>query len=575
MMGRIKIDRRSFLQGTAIAGAAAITGSLAAEAIVAEPAITGQEAAGATTFVVLDRANVVETTYGKVRGLQRNGIYIFRGIPYGNDTSGANRFMPAKKPEPWAGIRSALWFGHTCPTVWRPDGDESQFLFRNDVGIMGEDCLVANVWTPGINDNKKRPVMVWIHGGGFEHGSDQELEVYDGGMLARSGDVVVVGFNHRINAFGFMNLSEFDPDYATSGNNSMTDIVFFLEWVRDNIANFGGDPGNVTIMGQSGGGAKVSTILAMPSAKGLFHRASIHSGSMLRADDLDQSLGMTHAMQNELGVSKDNLDKLRKLSSQELLNAWQEVQRRNRSASPPGLMPAMPDARSMARSLNWGPYVDGDVIPKQVWDPNAPEISAEVPLMVGTVLNEFLNGKDRPDAFLMTDDQMMNQLAGQYGSLAQKLVQVFREGHPGANPFQLLSIISTCPIRATAVTQAQRKAALDKAPAYNFWFQWQTPILSGRPMAFHCADLNFFFNNSERCAYQTGNGPEAQQLAKQMSQAWIQFARTGDPNHPGLPKWEPVTANGSQTMIFDTLNRFSPDPDSAERQAIASANRIK
>ena len=573
MMGRIKIDRRSFLQGTAIAGAAAITASLAAEAIAAEPAVTGHGTAGATTFVVLDRANVVETAYGKVRGLQRNGIYIFRGIPYGDDTSGANRFMPAKKPEPWAGIRSALWFGHTCPTVWRPDGDESQFLFRNDVGIMGEDCLVANVWTPTINDNKKLPVMVWMHGGGFEHGSGQELEVYDGAALARSGDVVVVGFNHRINAFGFMNLSEFGPDYATSGNNSMTDIVFLLEWVRDNIANFGGDPHNITVMGQSGGGAKASTIMAMSSAKGLFHRASIHSGSMLEAGDLDGSLAMTHAMLNELGVSKDNLGKLRKLSSQELLNAWQEVQRRNRSAGPPGSMPVMPDARSTARDLNWGPYVDGDVIPKQVWDPNAPEISAEVPLIVGTVLNEFLTGKDRPDAFLMTEDQMMKQLTEHYGSLAPEVVQVFREGHPGANPFQLLSIISTCPFRALAVTQAQRKAALGKAPAYNFWFQWQTPILSGRPMAFHCADLNFFFHNSERCAYQTGNGPEAQQLAMQISQAWIQFARTGDPNHAGLPKWEPVTASGSQTMIFDTLNRFSPDPDSAERQAIASATR--
>jgi para-nitrobenzyl esterase len=571
MIGKININRRSFLQVTAVAGATTIARGLAPGTVLAAPAAAGQKSPGETTFLVLDNANIVETAYGNVRGLQRNGIHIFRGIPYGADTSGENRFMPAKKPEPWTGIRSALWFGHTCPTVWSTDGDESEFLFRNDVGIMGEECLVANVWTPGINDNKKRPVMVWIHGGGFDHGSDQELEVYDGGMLARSGDVVVVGFNHRLNAFGFMNLSEFGPDYATSGNNSMTDIVFLLEWVRDNIANFGGDPGNVTIMGQSGGGAKVSTIMAMPSAKGLFHRASIHSGSMLEASGPDRSLGMTHAVLKELGVSKDNLDKLRKLSSQELLNAWQEVQRRNRSAGHPDSMLAMPDPRAMARGLGWGPYVDGDVIPKQVWGPTAPEISAVVPLMVGTVLNEFLNGKDRPDAFSMTDDQMMKQLTDHYGALAPELAQVFRKGHPEANPFQLLSIISTCSVRADAVTQAQRKAALGKAPAYNFWFQWQTPILSGRPMAFHCADLNFFFNNSERCAYQTGNGPEAQRLAAQMSQVWIHFARTGNPNHSGIPKWEPVTANGSETMIFDTVNRFSPDPDSAERRAIASA----
>jgi para-nitrobenzyl esterase len=537
---------------------------------LAAPATAGQKASRESTFVVLDSANIVETAYGKVRGLQRNGIHIFRGIPYGADTSGENRFMPARKPEPWAGIRSALWFGNTCPTSWSHDGDESQFLFHNDLGVMGEQCLVANVWTPGINDNKKRPVMVWMHGGGFDHGSDQELEVYDGGMLANSGDVVVVGFNHRLNAFGFMNLSEFGPEYAASGNNSMTDIVFLLEWVRDNIANFGGDPGNVTIMGQSGGGAKVSTIMAMPSARGLFHRASIHSGSMLRAGDLDQSLGMTHAMLNELGVSKANLGRLNKLSSQDLLDAWQAVQRRNSNAGSPGAMPPR-DARTTARSLGWGPYVDGVVIPKQVWDPTAPEFSADVPLIVGTVLNEFLNGKDKPDAFSMTDDEMMKQLADHYGEKALELAQVFRRGHPEANPFQLLSIISTSSIRTQAVTQARRKAALRKAPVYNFWFQWQTPILSGRPMAFHCADLNFFFNNSERCAYQTGNGPEAQRLAMQMSQAWIHFARTGNPNHSGIPEWEPVTANGSETMILDTVTRFSQDPDSAERQAVASA----
>jgi para-nitrobenzyl esterase len=273
------------------------------------------------------------------------------------------------------------------------------FIWQMDVGYMDEDCLVANVWTPGINYDKRRPVMVWVHGGGYSWGSSQELKSYDGEMLARDGDVVVVSFNHRLNALGFLNLSEFGGSYAHSGNVGMTDIVFLLKWVRDNIANFGGDPGNVTIMGQSGGGGKVGTLMAMPSAKGLFHKASIHSGSLLRVGDPDLSLGITHALLAKLDISKTNLDKLRTLAWQEIVNAAGDVQRRHSSALSHG--PVL-DARSLDRTIGWGPYVDGTEIPHQVWDPAAPEISAHVPLMVGTVLNEFLTGTGRPDAFALT-----------------------------------------------------------------------------------------------------------------------------------------------------------------------------
>jgi para-nitrobenzyl esterase len=561
-MKKIEVGRRSFLKTAAAALGVEVLAELRpANAATSNRTMPGK-AASRPTIVALDNADVVETIYGKVRGSQRNGIHIFRGIPYGADTGGVNRFMSAKAPAPWPGIRPTLWYGRTCPAFWKPGGDESMFVWQNDVGYMSEDCLVANVWTPGINDNRKRPVMVWVHGGAFSFGSSQELKSYDGEMLAGDGDVVVVSFNHRLNALGFLNLSEFGEDYATSGNVGMTDIIFLLRWVRDNIANFGGDAGNVTIMGQSGGGGKVGTIMAMPSAKGLFHRASIHSGSMLRVEDPDQSLGMTHALLAELDVSRANLDKLRTLSWQEIVNAANNVQRRHRSAIRHS---SVPDARTLARTLGWSPYVDGTEIPQQVWDPAAPEISAGVPLMVGTVLNEFVSGIGRPDAFLLTRDGLMKQLNDHYGANAQELYDAFSKNHPTANPFQLWSIISVCSFRSAAMRQAQLKAAQGKAPAYNFWLQWQSPILSGRAMAFHCFDLCFFFNNSERCDNMTGNGITAKRLARQMSQAWIRFARTGDPNHAEMPKWKPVTANGSETMIFDAESHFNADPDSSER----------
>lgn len=560
-MEKIGIDRRSFLKTAAAAVSIDVLAGMQ-PTNVANAAMPEKVSPIRPAVLSLDNEGIVETAYGKVRGSQRNEIYVFRGIPYGANTGGENRFMPAKAPLPWAGIRSTLWYGHTCPAFWRPGGDEGMFVWQNDVGYMDEDCLVANIWTPEINDNKKRPVMVWVHGGGYSFGSSQELKSYDGEMLARDGDVVVVSFNHRLNALGFLNLSEFGGNYATSGNIGMTDIVFLLKWVRDNIGKFGGDPGNVTIMGQSGGGGKVGTLMAMPSAQGLFHRASIHSGSILRVSDPELSLELTHAFLAKFQISKANLDKLQTLTWQEIAKAAYDVQLHRRNALSHG--PAL-DARTLDRTIGWSPYADGTEIPHQVWDPAAPEFSANVPLMVGTVLNEFVTGVGRPDAFSLTKDELMTQLSDRYGANAQELYEAFRKDHPTANPFQLWSILWACSWRSNAMKQAQLKAAQGAAPAYNFWMHWQSPALSGRAMAFHCFDLCFFFNNAERCDSVTGNGEVGKRLARQMSQAWIHFARTGNPNHAGIPRWDPVTANGSETMIFDAESRFNVNPDGLER----------
>ena len=568
-MTKSKLTRRTLIQSaTLIAGSAAANflPDLSPSAHAAANAASAPEPCNSQgpTIVASDETNIVETSSGKIRGYSRNGIYTFKGIPYGASTEGSARFMAPTKPKPWTGVRSSMQYGWVSPQGPRGGwaNDEEAWLFSWNDGIQNEDCLRLNVWTPSINDNAKRPVMVWLHGGGFVAGNGQEHPAYDGESLARSGDVVLVSLNHRLGAVGHLDLSQYGEKFKDSGNVGMLDIVLALEWVRDNISRFGGNAGNVTVFGQSGGGGKVNTLLAMPSAKGLFHRGIVQSGSMLRGATTERAARLTTQIVAQLNVKPDDLQTI---PYQHLVEVSMSIIAKNRPSGPP-------DVRRMADLLGFAPVVDGKNLPVHPYDPTAPAISADIPIMVGTVLNEFVNGINHPEYEMMTEEEVAKRTANFFGAQhGPEILKVFNEQHPGEKPFDIYSRMMAASVRQGAVTQCERKATQGGAPAYLYWFQWKTPVLDARPRAFHCSEIAFAFDNTARAENMTTNSPEAQSLAKKVSAAWVAFARTGDPNHPGLLQWPKFTTEKCPTMIFNTQCEAKDDPDTVERKAISAA----
>jgi para-nitrobenzyl esterase len=570
-MARAALERRDMLKGLALAAGGSFAAGISATPAFADPPQAEQSSrmGSSPSVIAKDDSPVVPTTAGKVAGYVRKGIFTFKGIPYGDTTEGANRFMPPAKPKPWVGVRSARQHGPVAPQAARAGwaNDEESFMFSWDDGIQGEDCLRVNVWTPAINDNKKRPVMVWLHGGGFAAGSGQELLSYDGENLGRRGDVVVVTLNHRLNVLGYLNLAKYGDKYASSANAGMLDIVAALEWVRDNIPAFGGDPGVVTIFGQSGGGGKVSVLMGMPAARGLFHRAIVESGSMLQAGTQERSQKLTDLVLAELGLTTSTIDQIATMPYAQISHASAEVLRKN-NPRPAG---GVPNFRRLADMLGFAPVVDGTILPAHPFDPQASAISADVPMMVGTTLNEFVTAINHPEYELLTDVDLEQRVRGMFADKTPAILAAFRKRTPAAKPFDIWSHIAASTVRENAIKQCKAKAALGKAPAYLYWFTWQTPILSGRPRAFHCSEIAFAFDNTDRCENMTGGGPDARALAAKVSEAWIHFARTGNPNHPGIPHWGEFSADTVTTMIFDDKTDAINNPDSDEQASITEA----
>lgn len=520
--------------------------------------------------------NIVETNAGKVRGYRIGSVYAFRGIPYGAPTSGALRFAPPRPAPPWAGIRSCMSYGPYCPhdfSILEPNqhlpGDEDAFLLYRgyERAVGSEDCLRVNLWTPGLGSTGKRAVMVFMHGGGFTGGSGNDLQSYNGAALAAGQDVVVITHNHRLNVFGYAHLALLGIDrFKNSANVGLLDIVAVLEWIQTNIAEFGGDPNRVMIFGQSGGGGKVSCLMAMPAAKGLFHAAAVESGSLLRVAEPDASEELVHNFVAELGATTSNLSRFESASTEEIMtasnNAMAKLTVARRQSN---------DHSSITPRPSWGPVRDGSVLPNHPFDPVAPDISADVPMIIGTNEHEFVNGCDNPEVETLTYVELTKRVTRMFGDAANGIIAAYKEYYPDRSPFDIFAAISASELRSRAITQALRKNALKRANAHEYLYAWRTPVLSGQPGTFHSAEIAMVFNNAAYCDQYTGGGPEAIALSGKMSAAWAGLAKTGSPQLRVIPHWPPCREDAKETMIFNNECKVVSDPEGRGRALIEAA----
>jgi para-nitrobenzyl esterase len=548
------VDRRGVLIASIVAG----TGlALPAAQAQGAGAVSRRPGRAGTT----PRSAMAKTRYGPVRGYVAGDVFTFKGIPYGQDTGGDNRWLPAKPPQPWTEPYNALVYGANSPqTTHSFRAIEHTFLQQWDDGFQGEDMLKLNVWTPSLSGN--RPVMVYFHGGGFAFGSSYELASHDGAQMARHHDVVQVSINHRLNVLGFLDLVEVGGSaYEESVNVSMTDCIAALRWVQENIAAFGGDPDKVMIYGQSGGGSKVTTLLGMQSGKGLIHRAAAQSGGGGALPTAEESREYSRRLVKHLGVASNGIAALKKMAWADLSAASSTVagEINGPTVRSLGGPPATP-------RVGWGPTLDGKVIDVRSFADAAPEVSRNVPMLIGNTSEEGMRWGSNP-----SEAEWRKDLTGQLGAAkADALIALMRKAHPEKAVRTLSYGVQSIAYRNRVQDMVRLKHAQGGAPVYQYLFQWQSPQLDGVAGAWHTADLAFCFDNTARCEQGTGNTPEAQRLARTMAGAWATFARTGNPSQPGLT-WSPSDPVRCQTMVFDNQCRMVDDPEGPSRKILSSA----
>jgi para-nitrobenzyl esterase len=528
MKHRVSLTRRQLLEATSVALATAATGL-----------ILPRRAHAVTEAEMFP---MVETKYGKVRGVDWNGIKTFKGIHYGASTAGKNRYMPPKPPESWTGVVDAFDYGNIAPQT--PTDRRSHYsgmiFWDRQPGGIGEDCLVLNVWTPSINDNAKRAVLVVYHGGGFATGSGNAIG-FDGDQAARFDDVVVVSVNHRLSSFGFLNLAGVGApeEFKYAGVTGALDMVAALKWVKENIERFGGDASRVMIFGQSGGGAKTSTLLAMPGAKGLFHRAGVQSGSALRLSTEEASAKSAEKFLQVLGLQKNRIAEIQKLPFTQLLAA---------------------QATSAAA---FSPVVGSDALPHHPFDPAAPPESADIPVIIGTTLDDAALSLTNFD---LTEDGLKQQLQKQLGANGDRVYKLYRDAHPKTTPYLIQARIATDRgFRRSAYKQAELKAAQGRGPAYFYLWEWPVPAFDGKFGAVHGVDVGAAVHDFRGPINGSGS-KEGTKLVETFSAVWTEFAKTGVPNSKLTPNWPKYDTQTRATMVFDVNTRVVNDHRSEFRK---------
>jgi para-nitrobenzyl esterase len=557
----MKSDRRRFIKNLG-AGAAGLT--LGTSSIPLNPETTSgvkkKDEDGQILFIG-DNIAVTETAYGKVRGFIHKDIFNFLGIPYGANTKGKNRFMPPQKPDPWKEIYPAVYWPNAAPQLL-DNFYANRYLAFTDYwhyDEVSENCLGINVWTPGYKENVKHPVLLWIHGGGFTSGNSIEHPEYHGENLSRQGNIVFCSLNHRLGPMGFSNFAGVGgEEFAASGNVGMLDIVAALEWIRDNISNFGGDPGNVTIMGQSGGGAKVCTLTAMPSAKGLFHKAVALSGNILNGGQKDYSEKLGSYILKEAGIGAAQIDKLQEMP-------WRDYYIIANKAS----MKLRTETGVTGMMGGFGPVADGLYIPQQAF--YSGELSSNIPMIICSTFYERSPSSFDSSLENITFDkakELAKTIRGFGVSLAENasnIIDAYSKNFPDKKPIEILSMALSNRLQTIATANAKVQ---QKAPVYLAWFGWNPPLFDGRLRAFHTMDIGFWFYNTDVQISHTGGGARPRKLADKMSDALVQFMKTGNPKGVGIPEWPAYPSANGETLILDDNCEVSNDPDREARKTL-------